>query len=719
MNDGNAPRKRSIFSYLLPYVLIAATIGVFVYLIVSRLSSGNEVWAESDIDTYVGYKIKTETSTDASGETVEIKEYALGNYADAEKKVVSVDVSQNYRAVNISGTYINSSANYVRFTAVIGQSEWEEAFEVSGVKHISYQELFRSVIEEAKVHYEGKNVSIKMSTSDAFQVSWWDTWGPTILSTGIVLILGVFLFWRLNSSVNGANGQVMSFNKSPARRTDSSKVRFADVAGCDAEKAEMVELVAYLKDPKKYSQFGARLPKGVLLIGPPGTGKTLLAKAVAGEAGVPFYSISGSDFVEMYVGVGAGRVRDLFKKAKQSAPCLIFIDEIDAVGRQRGAGLGGGNDEREQTLNQLLVEMDGFEANSGILVIAATNRDDILDPALRRAGRFDRTITVSLPDAAGREAILKVHARNKKISPSVDFKALSKRTVGFSGADLDNVLNEAAILAVRENKPDIGMAEIDEAVDRRISGPAKNSKGLSAHEREEVAYHEAGHAVIGINLPYSDKVQKITIIPRGNTGGHVLMTPEDDRFLLTKNEMIARIVGLLGGRASEEIFFGDVTTGASNDIQEATRLARSMVTEYGMSDLGPIQYERDTGSVFLGRDYASTQKNFSTQVAYEIDKAVREIIESAYKKAHELLIEHKDEVILIAKTLLDKETITAEEIDGLIHGKPAEAKPASSEPVKEDVAPAEDPSKSEGKPEAVNPEEKPANPDQNPKETGK
>ena len=719
MNDGNAPRKRSIFSYLLPYVLIAATIGVFVYLIVSRLSSGSEAWAESDIDNYVGYKITTETSTGTSGETIEIKEYSLGNYADAEKKVVSVDVSQNYRAVNISGTYINSSANYVRFTAVIGQSEWEQAFEVSGVKHISYQELFRSVIEEAKVHYAGKNVSIKMSTSDAFQVSWWDTWGPTILSTGIVLILGIFLFWRLNSSVNGANGQVMSFNKSPARRTDSSKVRFADVAGCDAEKAEMVELVAYLKDPKKYSQFGARLPKGVLLIGPPGTGKTLLAKAVAGEAGVPFYSISGSDFVEMYVGVGAGRVRDLFKKAKQSAPCLIFIDEIDAVGRQRGAGLGGGNDEREQTLNQLLVEMDGFEANSGILVIAATNRDDILDPALRRAGRFDRTITVSLPDAAGREAILKVHARNKKINPSVDFKALSKRTVGFSGADLDNVLNEAAILAVRENKPDIGMAEIDEAVDRRISGPAKNSKGLSAHEREEVAYHEAGHAVIGINLPYSDKVQKITIIPRGNTGGHVLMTPEDDRFLLTKNEMIARIVGLLGGRASEEIFFGDVTTGASNDIQEATRLARSMVTEYGMSDLGPIQYERDTGSVFLGRDYASTQKNFSTQVAYEIDKAVREIIENAYKKAHELLIEHKDEVILIAKTLLDKETITAEEIDGLIHGKPAEATPASNEPMKTDVAPTEEPSKPEDKPEAVNPDEKPANPESNPAETDK
>ena len=713
MNDVNAPRKRSIFSYLLPYVLIAATIGVFVYLIVSRLSSQTETWAESDIDTNLNY-------VDVDSENGKYKTYSYEDYVKSTKKVIAVNVSQNYRAVTVTGTYLNSSGRTTPFSSLIGQSEWEKAFEVSGCTHVSYQELFRSVIKQAKDYYTiNENTQIlaqvKMTTSDAFQVSWWDTWGPTLISTGIVLILGIFLFWRLNSSVNGANGQVMSFNKSPARRADTSKVRFADVAGCDAEKAEMVELVAYLKDPKKYSQFGARLPKGVLLIGPPGTGKTLLAKAVAGEAGVPFYSISGSDFVEMYVGVGAGRVRDLFKKAKQSAPCLIFIDEIDAVGRQRGAGLGGGNDEREQTLNQLLVEMDGFEANSGILVIAATNRDDVLDPALRRAGRFDRTITVSLPDAAGREAILKVHARNKKINSAVDFKALAKRTVGFSGADLDNVLNEAAILAVRENKPDINMPEIDEAIDRRISGPAKNSKGLSAHEREEVAYHEAGHAVIGINLPYSDKVQKITIIPRGNTGGHVLMTPEDDRFLLTKNEMIARIVGLLGGRASEEIFFGDVTTGASNDIQEATRLARSMVTEYGMSDLGPIQYERDTGSVFLGRDYASTQKNFSTQVAYEIDKAVREIIENAYKKAHDLLIEHKDEVILIAKTLLEKETITAEEIDGLVHNKPTEekpveAKPVDAEPLEKADAPAEDSPKAPSKPKAAKPKKKPADP---------
>ena len=691
MNDGNAPRKRSVFSYILPYVLMAATIGMFVWLIVSQFSSSGETWNESDIDANIGYVLNEDGTA--------YETYNVESYSKAKKRIITATASQNYRAVTVSGTYLNTNNDYVRFSVVIGQGEWETKFLVAGVEHDSYISVFRSVEKAASQYIEAnnlKNVTAKFAVSDAFQVSWWDTWGPTLISTGIVVLLGILFFTRINSSVNGANNQAMSFNKSPARRADNTKVRFADVAGCDAEKAEMVELVAYLKDPKKYSQFGARLPKGVLLIGPPGTGKTLLAKAVAGEAGVPFYSISGSDFVEMYVGVGAGRVRDLFKKAKQSAPCLIFIDEIDAVGRQRGAGLGGGNDEREQTLNQLLVEMDGFEANSGILVIAATNRDDVLDPALRRAGRFDRTITVSLPDAAGREAILKVHARNKKLAANIDFKALSKRTVGFSGADLDNVLNEAAILAVREGKPEIDMADIDEAIDRRISGPAKNSKGLSEHERKEVAYHEAGHAVIGINLPYSDKVQKITIIPRGNTGGHVLMTPEDDRFLLTKNEMIARITGLLGGRASEEIFFGDVTTGASNDIQEATRLARSMVTEYGMSDLGPIQYERDTGSVFLGRDYASTQKNFSTQVAYEIDKAVREIIETSYKHAHDLLIEHKDEVIKIAETLLDKETITAEEINALLGKEPAKEeaeKPAEVVP----EAPVEEKKENENK----------------------
>ena len=458
----------------------------------------------------------------------------------------------------------------------------------------------------------------------------------------------------------------MDFNKSPARRENHSKTRFADVAGCDEEKAEMVEMVDYLKDPKKYSKYGAKLPKGVLLIGSPGTGKTLLAKAVAGEAGVPFYSISGSDFVEMFVGVGAGRVRDLFKKAKQTAPCIVFIDEIDAVGRQRGAGLGGGNDEREQTLNQLLVEMDGFEYNSGILVMAATNRDDVLDPALLRPGRFDRILTVSLPDKEGREAIFKVHARNKKIGDDVNFAALSQRTVGFSGADIENILNEAAILAVRFGKDCITMEEIDEAIDRRIAGPAKSSKGLNEKERKQVAFHEAGHAIIGMVLPHAQKVQKITIIPRGNTGGHVLMTPETDRFLLTKKELIAEITGLLGGRTSEEIFFDDVSTGASNDIQEATRIARAMVTMYGMSELGPIQYERNNSSVFLGRDYTDTTKNFSAEVAHEIDKAVRDIVDKAHDEATKILTEHKAEVILVAETLLEKETITAEEIDSLI-----------------------------------------------------
>ena len=470
----------------------------------------------------------------------------------------------------------------------------------------------------------------------------------------------------MNASVNNTNNKALEFNRSRARREDNSKIKFTDVAGAEEEKAELVELVEYLKNPGKFTKLGAKLPRGVLLVGPPGTGKTLLAKAVAGEAGVPFFSISGSDFVEMFVGVGAGRVRDMFRQAKRNAPCLIFIDEIDAVGRQRGAGMGGGNDEREQTLNQLLVELDGFSDNSGIIVIAATNREDVLDPALLRAGRFDRQITVNLPDRKGRAAIFAVHARNKKLDPTVEFDNLARRTVGFSGADIANIMNEAAILAVRANRETITIKDIDEAIDRRIAGPAKSSKGLSEHEREVVAYHEAGHAVIGLNLKHSDKVQKITIVPRGRTGGHVMMTPEEDRFLMTKNQLEARIIGYLGGRTSEEIFFGDVSTGAQNDIEVATRIARMMVTEYGMSALGPIQYESNTGSVFLGRDYNSTQKNFSTQVAFEIDKEVRKIIDDAHNEARRILTEKKQDVIAIAKTLLEKETITAEEISVII-----------------------------------------------------
>jgi len=645
MNDGQQP-KRNIFSYILPYLLMAITVVLFVWLIVSQMNTGAVTWKEGDLDAYLGYDPET-------------SHIVAGKY-----DLKTVNISQGYKAVTVTGDFLDENKAQKKYTVTIEEEKWNKPFDIydaTGVKYATQHTAYTTVFEFKVSLTGGKPVAI-----DAFQVSWWDTWGPTIIMIGVVSVLGLIFFIRLNGSVNGANRQAMDFNKSPARREDSSKVRFSDVAGCDEEKAEMVELVEYLKDPKKYSKFGARLPKGVLLIGPPGTGKTLLAKAVAGEAKVPFYSISGSDFVEMFVGVGAGRVRDLFKRAKQTAPCLIFIDEIDAVGRQRGAGLGGGNDEREQTLNQLLVEMDGFEANTGILVIAATNRDDVLDPALLRAGRFDRTITVSLPDRAGREAIFKVHARNKKIDPSVDWNALAKRTVGFSGADIENILNEAAILAVRQNEDQITLPDIDEAIDRRIAGPAKSGKGLNAQERREVAYHEAGHAVIGLNLPFSDKVQKITIIPRGRTGGHVLMTPDDDRFLLTKRELIAQITGYLGGRTSEEIFFDDVSTGAQNDIEEATRLARLMVTEFGMSDLGPIQYEKNTGSVFLGRDYANTQRNFSTQVAYEIDKAVRQIIDQAHEQARKILSEHIAEVKLIADTLLEKETITAEEIESLV-----------------------------------------------------
>ncbi len=551
------------------------------------------------------------------------------------------------------------------------------------------------------------NDDLIVTTHDAYVTSWWDQWGPTLLMLGGSILIVIFLFSRLSSSVGASNRTALDFNKSRARRENASKVRFSDVAGADEEKTEMQEIVSYLKEPKKYIRFGAKLPKGILLVGPPGCGKTLLAKAVAGEAGVPFYSISGSDFVEMFVGVGAGRVRDMFKVAKENAPCLIFIDEIDAVGRQRGAGLGGGNDEREQTLNQLLVEMDGFSDTSGIIVIAATNRDDVLDPALLRAGRFDRKITVNYPDRKGREEIFKVHSRNKHLAKDVDFVALSKRTVGFTGADIENIMNEAAILAVRNDAPEITMAIIDEAIDRRIAGPAKSSRALSEVERRTVAFHEAGHAIIGLKLEHSDKVQKITIVPRGNTGGHVRMTPEDDRFLLTKKELIARIVGYLGGRSSEEIFFDDISTGAQNDIEVATRIARMMVTELGMSPLGPIQYENNTGSVFLGRDYTSTQKNFSTEIAFEIDKQVRKIIDDAHDKAKEIILKYKDDVTLIANTLLENESITAEQIDYLLEHREL-PKQAVVNPVvapNENVATSETPTPNSGEEKEVNKEE--------------
>ncbi|MCH4020897.1 MAG: ATP-dependent zinc metalloprotease FtsH [Erysipelotrichaceae bacterium] len=492
----------------------------------------------------------------------------------------------------------------------------------------------------------------------------------------VVLMFGVTI-WMVNrmAGAGSANKQAFDFSKSRARLEGKVKVRFSDVAGCDEEKAEMAEIIDYLKYPKKFERMGARIPKGILLSGHPGTGKTLLAKAVAGEANVPFYSISGSDFVEMFVGVGASRVRDMFKKAKETAPCIIFIDEIDAVGRQRGAGFGGGHDEREQTLNQLLVEMDGMEDNTGVVVIAATNRPDVLDPALLRAGRFDRQITVSLPDRKGRTAILKVHARNKHFANDIDLDALAKRTPGFSGADLENVLNESAILAVRENLNEIGMKQIDEAIDRVMMGPAKVSRTYDEKTKKLVAYHESGHAIVGLYLDDAQVVQKVTIIPRGQAGGYNLMTPKEEKMMNTKNDLLATITSYMGGRVAEELFFDDVTTGASNDIERATNIAKDMVTLYGMSDLGPIKYNSGSENVFLGRDYNSPN-NVSGQVAFEIDEEVRKIVNVCHDKAKEVISDHKEELIRIANALMEYETLTAEQIQKVVKGEPIEDTPA-------------------------------------------
>ena len=489
----------------------------------------------------------------------------------------------------------------------------------------------------------------------------------TILVNVVPFILLIGATFFLFNKISGSNKNSMDFGRSRAKLSeDGGRVRFTDVAGLNEEKEEVAELIDFLKNPKKFQKLGARIPKGVLLVGPPGTGKTLLAKAVAGEANVPFYYISGSDFVELFVGVGASRVRDMFKQAKQSAPCLIFIDEIDAVGRQRGTGLGGGHDEREQTLNQLLTEMDGFGANEGIIIIAATNRPDVLDPALLRPGRFDRQVTVSLPDQKEREAILGVHARGKVFDDTVNLENLSKRTPGFSGADLENLLNESALLAVRRNKKAIGMDEIDEATDRVLMGPAKTSRKITDKEKKLVSLHEAGHAVIGLKLEDANEVHKITIIPRGMAGGYTMMLPKEEKIAIaTKSELLASITGLLGGRVSEELFFGEISTGASDDFSRASKIARSMVTEYGMSDLGPVQLEHKEEGVFLGRDY-NKSRNFSDAVALEIDQEVRKIINECYKKATKILKDNEKLVKLLSDTLIEKETITKEEIEELV-----------------------------------------------------
>jgi len=676
-------RKKPIWRTILMWLVGIGLLGLIIYFVVSNATKTNydelsvsqaiSYLYEGDDDTtkeekndYVFYQFNaTEyTSNNVVVQAAVAKKGTDGSY---ERKLyqftTTKDTFYEVREVNGYTESINARLYSEQLNAKTLYKTQGELVKAGSTENVAFYTFISRIY--------GNNIDVDVYFSGyttAYEENWFWSWLPTIISVVAFIILG-YIFFRMLSMAGGSNSKALDFNKSRARKVDESKVKFSDVAGCDEEKAELVELVDYLKEPKKFTKCGAKLPKGVLLVGPPGTGKTLLAKAVAGEAGVPFFSISGSDFVEMFVGVGAGRVRDLFKTAKENAPCIIFIDEIDAVGRQRGAGLGGGNDEREQTLNQLLVELDGFEENSGIIVIAATNRDDVLDPALLRAGRFDRQITVDLPDKLGRQAIFKVHSKNKHLDPNIDFGQLAKRTVGFSGADIANILNEAAILAVRGKRDLITMADIDEAIDRRIAGPAKSSKGLNEKEREMVAYHESGHAIIGLTLEHADKVRKITIIPRGRTGGHVLMGPDDDRFLITKSELEAEIIGLLGGRSSEEIFFKDVSTGASNDIEKATMIARSMVVEYGMSSLGPIQYEKNSGSVFLGRDYNSSQKNFSTLVADEIDKEVRKIVEDAHQEALRIINERKDDVILIAKTLLENETINEEEIDYLLKNR--------------------------------------------------
>ena len=503
----------------------------------------------------------------------------------------------------------------------------------------------------------------EITVEDPNQSSIWITLLSNILP---LVIIGVFFYIMFAKMGGGGSNKAFEFAKSKARVESNVKTRFKDVAGCEEEKEEVKEIIDYLKNPKKFTDMGAHIPKGILMVGPPGTGKTLLAKAVAGEANVPFFSISGSDFVEMFVGTGASRVRDMFKNAQKSAPCIVFIDEIDAVGRQRGAGMGGGNDEREQTLNQLLVEMDGMTDNIGIVVIAATNRPDVLDPALLRSGRFDRRVTVNLPDVKGRKEILEVHARNKKLSTDVSLENLAKRTPGFSGADLANVLNEGAILAVRKKEKQITMNDLDEAIDRVMMGPAKKSKKYTEKDKMLVSYHEAGHAVIGLKLEDADMVQKVTIIPRGEAGGYNLMTPREEKYFHRKSEFIARITGLLGGRTAEELVFGEVSAGAVNDIEQLTKIAKNMVRVYGMSSLGPIQYADPQGNVFLGRDYTQGS-SYSDGVADEIDKEVRAIVDECHTQCRKILTENRDLLDLIAKNLFEHETLTNEEINNLMN----------------------------------------------------
>lgn len=579
----------------------------------------------------------------------------IGVFKDGNEEAKQFNVEEFMHALDngeIEEMTMQPANGIVRLTGSLGEGE----------KFVAQVPENTTVIANITNKASEKSV---LHVKEEEQPSGWVTFLTTMIP---FLILGLFFFFILSQAQGGGGGRVMNMGKSKAKMysEDKKKVRFKDVAGADEEKQELVEVVEFLKDPRKFTAVGARIPKGVLLVGPPGTGKTLLARAVAGEAGTPFFSISGSDFVEMFVGVGASRVRDLFENAKKNAPCIIFIDEIDAVGRQRGAGLGGGHDEREQTLNQLLVEMDGFGANEGIIMIAATNRPDILDPALLRPGRFDRQITVDRPDVKGREEVLMVHAQDKPLDDSVEIKTIAMRTPGFSGADLENLLNEAALVAARYDKTKIDMLDVDEAIDRVIVGPAKKSRVISPKERNIVAFHESGHTIIGMVLDEADMVHKVTIVPRGQAGGYAVMLPKEDRFFMTKPELFDKITGLLGGRVSEEIIFGEVSTGAANDFQRATAIARKMITEYGMSDkIGPLQFTSGGGGqVFLGRDIQNEQ-TYSDQIAHDIDEEMQNFINYCYERAKRILTENKDKLELVARTLLEVETLDAKQIKSL------------------------------------------------------
>ena len=560
-----------------------------------------------------------------------------------DEKVTNITITPNSFVTKVEGSYKkNSKGDKVNFTTIVPKTDKE--------------------LDSLTQILEDKNVKVKVTDANSDNMIW------NVIGTifpYVLLLGGMVWVFKSFGGAGGGNNKAFEFGNSRAKLERNSKTRFTDVAGADEEKEELTELVSFLKNPKKFTEMGAKIPRGVLLVGPPGTGKTLLARAVAGEANVPFYSISGSEFVEMFVGVGAGRVRDMFKKAKENAPCIIFIDEIDAVGRQRGTGVGGGHDEREQTLNHLLVEMDGFEGNEGVIILAATNRADVLDPALLRPGRFDRQIRVSNPDKRARSQILKVHARNKHFAPDVDFDNIAQRTPGFSGAELANVLNEAALLAVRSGHQMITLSDVDEAIDRVIGGPAKKSRKYTEHERKLVAYHETGHAIIGLTLEDANQVQKVTIVPRGDAGGYNLMTPREETYFSTKKQLLATITGYMGGRTAEEIFFGDVSSGAHNDIEQATRIARMMVTELGMSELGPIKYDSGDNAVFLGRDYSQLSNTHSGQIAFEIDQQVRKIIETAHAQATEIINNNKDKMDIIANALLEHETLNHEQIQSL------------------------------------------------------